>query len=264
MLVDSLLKKESVAFDTETTSLDAISAELVGMSFSYAAGKAYYVAVPEEKQAAQGIVDLFKPFFENEKIEKIGQNLKYDMTVLENYGVAVKGALFDTMLAHYLIQPDMRHNMDVLAETYLNYRPVSIETLIGKKGKSQGSMRNVEPEKVSEYAGEDADITFQLKQVFAPKLEETEVKDVFADIETPLVPVLADMEYAGVKIDVAGLNEYSATLQAEIDQLQEEITTLAGVAFNIGSPKQLGEVLFDKLKLVEKPKKTKTGSVCNG
>jgi DNA polymerase-1 len=264
MLVDSLLKKESVAFDTETTSLDAISAELVGMSFCYAAGKAYYVAVPEEKQAAQGIVDLFRPFFENEKIEKIGQNLKYDMTVLENYGVAVKGALFDTMLAHYLIQPDMRHNMDVLAETYLNYRPVSIETLIGKKGKSQRSMRDVEPEKVSEYAGEDADITFQLKQVFAPKLEETEVKDVFADIETPLVPVLADMEYAGVKIDVAGLNEYSATLQAEIDQLQEEITTLAGVAFNIGSPKQLGEVLFDKLKLVEKPKKTKTGQYATG
>jgi DNA polymerase-1 len=176
----------------------------------------------------------------------------------------VKGALFDTMLAHYLIQPDMRHNMDVLAETYLNYRPVSIETLIGKKGKNQGSMRDVEPEKVSEYAGEDADITFQLKQVFAPKLEETEVKDVFADIETPLVPVLADMEYAGVKIDVAGLNEYSATLQAEIDQLQEEITTLAGVAFNIGSPKQLGEVLFDKLKLVEKPKKTKTGQYATG
>jgi DNA polymerase-1 len=264
MLVDSLMKKESVAFDTETTSLYAISAELVGMSFSYAPGKAYYVAVPEEKQAAQGIIDLFKPFFEDEKIEKIGQNLKYDMTVLENYGVTVKGALFDTMLAHYLIQPDMRHNMDVLAETYLNYRPVSIETLIGKKGKNQGSMRDVEPEKVSEYAGEDADITFQLKQVFDPKLEETEVKSVFAEIETPLVPVLADMEYAGVKIDVEGLKACSKKLEEEINQLQEEITTLAGVEFNIGSPKQLGEVLFDKLKLVDKPKKTKTGQYATG
>lgn len=264
MLVAKLLKQKSVAFDTETTSVNAIEAELVGMSFSYAKGKAYYVAVPSEKQAAQGIVDLFKPFFEAEDIEKVGQNLKYDITVLEKYGVDVRGALFDTMLAHYLIQPDMRHNMDILAETYLNYSPVSIETLIGKKGKNQGSMRNADLDAVAEYAGEDADITMQLKQVFEPELKETGVQKVFAEIETPLVRVLADMEYAGVTIDVPGLAAYSKQLNDDLIRLEEEITQLAGTAFNIGSPKQLGEILFDKLKLVDKPKKTKTGQYATG
>ena len=264
MLVNKLLKQKSVAFDTETTSVDAIEAELVGMSFSYAKGKAYYVAVPKEKQAAQGIVDLFKPFFEAEQIEKVGQNLKYDITVLEKYGVDVKGAIFDTMLAHYLIQPDLRHNMDVLAETYLNYSPVSIETLIGKKGKNQGSMRDADLNAVAEYAGEDADVTMQLKQVFEPELKETGVQKVFSEIETPLVRVLADMEYAGVKIDVPGLEAYSKQLNDDLIRLEEEITDLAGTSFNIGSPKQLGEILFDKLKLIDKPKKTKTGQYATG
>lgn len=263
-LANTLCKQTSVAFDTETTDLNPLDAELVGMSFSYAAGKAYYVNMPENQQEAQGIVNLFKPFFEDENIEKVGQNLKYDMAVLQNYGVEVRGALFDTMLAHYLLQPDMRHNMDVLAETYLSYQTVHIEELIGKKGKNQGNMRDVAAEKVAEYAGEDADITFQLKQVFAPELIKTGTQKVFAEIEAPLVPVLADMEHCGVAIDVPGLHAYSKKLNEELLSLEAEITDLAGVAFNIGSPKQLGEVLFDKLKLVDKPKKTKTGQYATG
>ena len=264
LLMEKLMAQTSVAFDTETTSINAVVAELVGMSFSWSPGKAYYVAVPRDTQNAQGIIAIFKPFFANQSIEKIGQNLKYDITVLEKYGVEVKGDIFDTMLAHYLIQPDMRHNMDILAETYLNYTPVSIETLIGKKGKKQGSMRDVDPTKVAEYAGEDADITLKLKHVFAPKLKETNVEKVFSKIETPLVNVLADMEYAGVNIDVDGLEKYSKVLHEELLKLEDEITDLAGGPFNIGSPKQLGEVLFDKLKLVEKPKKTKTGQYATG
>ena len=184
--------------------------------------------------------------------------------MLEKYGVEVRGPIFDTMLAHYLIQPDMRHNMDILAETYLKYTPVSIETLIGKKGKNQGSMRDANPAEVAEYAGEDADITMQLKHVFEPKLKEIEVEKVFSEIETPLVPVLADMEYVGVNIDVPGLNAYSLQLNDELIKLEEEITALAGIPFNIGSPKQLGEVLFDHLKLIDKPKKTKTGQYATG
>jgi len=264
LFVSKLLKQASVAFDTETTSLNAMDAELVGMSFSYAAGKAYYISVPVNQQEAQGIVDIFKPFFLAENIEKVGQNLKYDITVLEKYGVHVKGAIFDTMLAHYLLQPDMRHNMDILAETYLNYKTVSIETLIGKKGKNQGSMRDADLAQVAEYAGEDADVTWQLKELFEPKLKETAVDKVFFEIESPLVNVLADMEFAGVKIDVEGLNKYSAELNEDILRLEDEITELAGTPFNIGSPKQLGEILFDRLKLVAKPKKTKTGQYATG
>ncbi len=264
LLVKKLLKQPSVAFDTETTSLNPLEAELVGISFSYAKGKAYYVAIPEDQQNAQSLVDIFKPFFSNNGIEKVGQNIKYDISVLEKYGVEVKGDIFDTMLAHYLLQPDMRHNMDILAETYLKYKPVSIESLIGKKGKNQGSMRDVSPDKIAEYAGEDADITWQLKTNFAPKLKDTHVADVFYKIESPLVPVLAAMELEGVKIDVDGLAKYSAELHEELLKLEDDITAIAGTSFNIGSPKQLGEVLFDRLKLVDKPKKTKTGQYATG
>lgn len=257
LLLEKLLKQESVCFDTETTSLDAIEAQLCGIAFSYSPGKAYYVSIEEGEE--QSIAREFKEFFENDRIEKIGQNLKYDISVMRKYGIDVKGPLFDTMLAHYLIQPDMRHNMDVLAETYLHYQPVSIETLIGKKGKNQKSMRDVPVEKVAEYAGEDADITFQLKQVFDSKLDEAEVKKVFQEIEVPLVPVLADMELEGINLDSEALKKLSKELENDIARLDKEIIDLAGEDFNIASPKQLGEILFGKLKLIDKPKKTKSG-----
>lgn len=264
LLVKKLLKQPSVAFDTETTGLDVMDAELVGLSFSYAAGKAYYVNMPKSQPETQILINIFKPFFLDENIEKVGQNLKFDITVLEKYGVVVQGAIFDTMLAHYLLQPDMRHNMDVLAETYLKYQPVSIETLIGKKGKNQKNMRDADPALIAEYAGEDADITWQLKETFLPKLAETEVDKVFYEIESPLVNVLADMEFAGVNIDVDGLKKYSAELHEDLLRLEDEILALAGTPFNIGSPKQMGEILFDKLKLLSKPKKTKTGQYATG
>lgn len=257
LLIENLMKQTSVCFDTETTSLETAEADLVGVAFSYALGIAYYVDVPEGK--AEEILEEFKPFFEREDVEIIGQNLKYDISILKNYGVEVKGKLFDTMLAHYLINADMRHNMDVLAETYLNYQPVSIETLIGKKGKKQGNMRDVEPEKVAQYAGEDADITFRLKQVFEPKLDEGKTKEVFDNIELPLVPVLSDMELSGVNLDTEALSKLSKELEGDIASLDKEIIELAGEEFNIASPKQLGEILFGKLKLLEKPKKTKSG-----
>ena len=257
LLLKNLLQQKSVCFDTETTSLDAIDAQLCGIAFSYKPGKAYYLAIAEgEEQLA---VDEFKAFFENEDIEKVGQNLKYDISVLHKYGIEVRGPLFDTMLAHYLIQPDMRHNMDVLAETYLHYQPVSIENLIGKKGKHQKSMRDVPPEKVAEYAGEDADVTLQLKHVFQPKLKESEVESVFQEIEVPLVPVLSEMELAGINLDSEALAKLSKGLESDIQRLDKEIIELAGEAFNIASPKQLGEILFGKLKLKDKPKKTKSG-----
>ncbi|MDX5405248.1 MAG: DNA polymerase I, partial [Bacteroidota bacterium] len=202
---------------------------------------------------------FFSDFFGSEEIEKVGQNLKYDITVLEKYGMEVKGPLFDTMLAHYLIEPDMRHNMDVLAESYLGYRTVPIEDLIGKKGKNQGNMRDVDPTKVAEYAGEDADITLQLKNDFGPKLEETGVKKVFHEIEAPLIPVLADMEVEGVRLDKGSLSQLSDELARDIEKLEKTIYEDAGETFNVSSPKQLGDILFDKLKLVDKPKKTKTG-----
>lgn len=259
LLCEKLMKQKAVCFDTETTSLNALEAELVGIAFSYDSGKAYYIPVPEDRNKAQAIVDQLKPFFESEKVEKIAQNLKYDMTVLKNYGVTIKGSLFDTMLAHYLLQPDMRHNMDILSETYLGYRPVSIETLIGKKGKAQKSMRDADVDQVTEYAGEDADITFQLYRKFEPGLAEGGVENVFRNIETPLVPVLASMEYEGIKVDVDALKKYSKELEKESEDLERSIIEDAGERFNIGSPRQLGEILFGKLQLLEKPKKTKSG-----
>jgi DNA polymerase-1 len=252
-----LAEQSSVAFDTETTSLDTLDAELVGMSFSPAKGKAYYVPVPTDRAAAQEMVDAFAPFWASAG-EKIGQNIKYDISVLMNYGVEVKGPLFDTMIAHYLIQPDMRHNMDILAETYLNYQCISIESLIGK-GKNQKNMRDLSPEEILDYAAEDADITFQLKEIFEPKLAETGVDKVFRNIEMPLVPVLARMEREGIRVDVGALQSYSGELEEVIMRLEEEIVELAGRPFNVGSPRQLGEVLFEDLKLSDKPKKTKTG-----
>lgn len=258
-LIKTLTASTEVCFDTETTSLDAIDAELVGMSFSIKQHEAFYVPVPNHRDEAQALVNEFKAIFENESITKIGQNIKYDYLVLQNYGVQVRGTLFDTMLAHYVIEPDGRHNMDILAENYLHYAPISIETLIGKKGKNQLSMRDVEVEKIAEYAAEDADITYRLKQALSPQLDEKEVRNVLEDIEAPLIPVLAGMEREGVRIDKGMLAEYSKELQGEIALLENRIYEMAGVKFNIASPKQLGEVLFEKLQLDPKAKKTKTG-----
>lgn len=263
-LAEYLGIQNEFCFDTETTSVEAVEAELVGMAFSYVAGEAYYVPVPEDSAKAQAIVDIFKPVLENRDILKIGQNIKYDIMVLRNYGVEVQGRLFDTMLAHYLIEPEGRHNMDVLAENYLNYSPVSIETLIGKKGSKQGSMRDAEIAKVVQYAGEDADITLQLKNVFEPMLKEKQVGTLFNDVEVPLVHVLADMEYEGVKVDVNTLSQLSVELDESSKQAEEEIYSIAGLKFNIASPKQLGAILFDQMRLVDKPKKTKTGQYATG
>ena len=256
-LAQILAQQPSVAFDTETTSLDTLDAELVGMSFSPAKGKAYYVPVPLDRAAAQEMVDAFTPFWASSG-EKIGQNIKYDISVLMNYGVELKGQLFDTMIAHYLIQPDMRHNMDILAETYLNYQCISIESLIGK-GRNQKNMRDLSPDEILDYAAEDADITYQLKEIFEPKLLETGVDKVFRNIEMPLVPVLARMEREGIRVDVGALHSFSGELGEVIVRLEEDIVELAGRPFNVGSPRQLGQVLFEDLKLSDKPKKTKTG-----
>jgi DNA polymerase-1 len=259
LFLQTLMKQSSVCFDTETTGLDPLAAELVGIAFCWEKSKGYYLPIPEDRGAAQTIVDQLKSFFESTDIEKIGQNLKYDIKVLDKYGVDVKGPLFDTMLAHYLINPDMRHNMDILAETYLNYTPQSIVELIGKKGKNQKSMRDIDVEKVKEYAVEDADVTFQLKQHFEPELKAANLEKLFGDIEIPLLQVLADMEIEGINLDEDYLSTLSRKLTEDIATLQENIYKEAGEEFNIGSPKQLGEILFGKLKLVEKPKKTKTG-----
>ncbi len=259
LFIPNLMKQTSVCFDTETTGLNPLTAELVGIAFSWEAGKGFYIPFPEDKDEAQELIEQLRPFFESETIEKIGQNLKYDIKVLHKYKVQVKGKCFDTMLAHYLINPDMRHNMDVLAETYLNYTPISITQLIGKKGKNQLSMRDVPLEKQTEYAVEDADVTFQLAQHFRPELAEAKTEGLFNDIEIPLLHVLADMELEGIKLDKAFLNSLSEDLNNDIEHLVVEIYKEAGQEFNIASPKQLGEILFDKMKLVEKPKKTKTG-----
>lgn len=258
--IRELMKQKVVCFDTETTSVDANSAELVGMSFSWKNGEAYYIPFPENENGTKFILKDFKDFFSDESILKIGHNLKYDITVLAWYGMEVKGRMFDTMLAHYLIQPDMKHSMDELAETYLNYRPISIETLIGKKGKNQGSMRDIAVEDAAPYACEDADITFRLYEKFAPEIEkEPGLKKLFYDIEMPLMPVLARMEFCGVKIDTDSLAEISQNLEAEALTLEKEIYEIAGSKFNLSSPKQLGIVLFEDLKISDKPKKTKTG-----
>ncbi len=265
LLLQNLQKQTSVCFDTETTGIDALHAELVGMSFSYEKGKAFYVPVPENQEEAKALVDKFVPFFENEDIEKIGQNLKYDLKILANYGVTVKGKLFDTMIAHYLINPDMRHNMDILAETYLKYSPKSIETLIGKKGKNQISMRDVPLEDIKEYAAEDADVTFQLKEIFTSELDKTETKKLFDEIEIPLVSVLAAMETEGIRLDVDFLSAMSKEMDIEIKSLEQQIYETAGEKFNLASPKQLGDILFDKMKIGgAKQKKTKTGQYATG
>lgn len=259
LFLKNLMQQSRVCFDTETTSLNPLEAELVGIAFSWEAAKGFYVPFPEAKDESQALIEQLRPFFEAEGIEKIGQNLKYDIKVLQKYKVAVKGKLFDTMLAHYLINPDMRHNMDVLSETYLNYTPISITELIGKKGKNQLSMREVPLDQQTEYAVEDADITFQLAQHFRPELAQANTEKLFNDIEIPLLRVLADMEMEGINLDKDFLNSLSKDLENDIEILVGKIYKEAGQEFNIASPKQLGEILFDKMKLVDKPKKTRTG-----
>ena len=265
LVMQNLLNQTSVCFDTETTGLDALHAELVGISFSYEKNKGFYVPFPENQEEAQTLAEKFKPFFESESIEKIGQNVKYDLKILSNYGINVKGKLFDTMLAHYLINPDMRHNMDILSETYLKYSPKSIESLIGKKGKNQSSMRDVSLEEIKEYAAEDADITWQLKQIFSPILQKAETKKLFDEIEIPLVPVLAAMEIEGINLDEDYLKKMAVEMQKDINALELKIYETAGTTFNLASPKQLGTILFDKLKIGgSKQKKTKTGQYATG
>jgi DNA polymerase-1 len=263
-LIGVLEKQESFCFDTETTGTDANYCELVGLSFAIKAGEAWYVPVPEDQEAVKAIVNEFKPVLENENIGKIGQNIKFDILMLKWYNVQVKGKLFDTMMAHYIIDPDTRHGMDILSENYLGYKPVSITSLIGPKGKNQGSMRDVDIEKIKEYAAEDADITLQLKSVFEPKLKEVQSEKLIHEIEHPLIYVLADIEFEGVKIDHFTLGEFSKELETDISKLEKTVYEKAGVRFNIASPKQLGEVLFEKLMLDPKAKKTKTGQYQTG
>jgi DNA polymerase-1 len=263
-LIQYLKKQSEFCFDTETTSLDAVEAELVGIAFSYYENEAYYVPIPAERVEAQKIINEFKEVLEDASIIKIGQNLKYDILVLKNYNIEVKGKIFDTMLAHYLIEPDKRHGMDILSENYLNYTPVSIEGLIGKKSGNQGTMRDVAIEKITEYAAEDADVTYKLKTIFAPLLKQNGLEKLFEEVENPLIEVLADMEYSGVKIDPEALKEFSGELAKEIIIAEKKIYEHAGVQFNIASPKQLGDVLFEKLKLDPKAKKTKTGQYATG
>ena len=263
-LIVELSKLKQFCFDTETTGLDTMTAELVGLSFSWEATEACYVPIPAEQTEAQLIIDEFKTLFANELIGKTGQNIKYDMNVLKNYGVAINGILFDTMIAHYLLQPDMRHGMDALAGSYLNYAPVSIETLIGKRGKNQISMRDVAVEKIMSYAAEDADITWQLQNIFSPLLKEANAQKLFDEVEMPLVPVLAAMEREGIAIDTETLKKYSTQLATEISVIELAIQNLAGTPFNISSPKQVGDILFEVLKISAKPKKTKTGQYATG
>ena len=259
LLLEKLLRQSSVCFDTETTGLNALQAELVGVAFSWEQKKGYYLALPEDRAAAQHIIEMFRPFFENDQIEKIGHNLKYDLKILLKYDLRVEGPIYDTMIAHYLINPDMRHNMNILAETYLNYSPQSITELIGKKGKSQGSMRDVPLDQQTQYAVEDADITLQLKYHFEKELAEAHTTELFKKVELPLVQVLTEMEVEGINLNVGFLNELSKTLTADIAVLEKNIFEEVGETFNIASPRQLGAILFEKLKLVNKPKKTKTG-----
>jgi DNA polymerase I len=257
-LIEKLRKSKSFCFDTETTGLNIHNSELVCISFAIKPHEGWCVVLPENYNDAIKIVNEFKPLFEDPAIEKTGQNLKFDITMLRYYDTEVKGPMFDTMLAHYLLEPDMRHNMDFLARSYLNYEPVSIESLIGKKGKNQGSMRTIDTEKLKEYACEDADITLQLRQALEPLLKDNESHDLFKEIEMPLVPVLASMETEGVKLDIETLKEFSRNLEHEIKELEKQVYEQAGESFNIASPKQLGEVLFDRLKISPRPKQTKT------
>ena len=258
-LCDYFLTNEILSLDTETTSVSSIDAELVGLSFAVKENEAFYVPVPSDRDEAMKIVALFKPVYENEEILKVGQNMKYDYQVLSKYGVTVKGKMFDTMLAHYVIQPELRHNMDYLAEIYLHYKTIHIDELIGPKGKTQKNMRDLTPEQVYEYAAEDADVTLKLKNKLEAELKKYGAEDLFYNIEMPLMPVLAEMEMNGVRLDTNSLSETSNVLTARMEEVEKEIYELAGEPFNIASPKQVGEVLFDKMKIVEKAKKTKTG-----
>ena len=258
-LFDFFITKQILCLDTETTSINPIDAELVGLSFSVEEGKAFYVAVPAEREKAERIVNIFKPIYESTEILKIGQNIKYDMEVLMNYGVRLAAPMFDTMLAHYVLQPELKHNMDILAETLLNYQTIHIDELIGPKGKSQKNMRDLSPADICDYAAEDADITLRLYNVLKPRLKEADVEDLFYNIEMPLVPVLAEMEMNGVLLDTNALAETSKVFTDRMTQIEKNIYELAGHQFNIASPKQVGEVLFGEMKIVDKPKKTKTG-----
>uniref|UniRef100_UPI00402979A0 DNA polymerase I n=1 Tax=Prevotella sp. TaxID=59823 RepID=UPI00402979A0 len=258
-LFDFFITKRILCLDTETTSINPIDAELVGLSFSVEEGKAFYVAIPAERKKAERIVNIFKPLYESTKILKIGQNIKYDMEVLMNYGVRLAAPMFDTMLAHYVLQPEQKHNMDILAETLLNYQTIHIDELIGPKGKSQKNMRDISPADICDYAAEDADITLRLYNVLKPRLKEADVEDLFYNIEMPLVPVLAEMEMNGVLLDTNALAETSKVFTDRMTQIEKNIYELAGHQFNIASPKQVGEVLFGEMKIVDKPKKTKTG-----
>ena len=258
-LFDFFVTKQILSIDTETTSINPVDAELVGLSFAVEEGKAFYVAIPAEREKAQTIVNIFKPLYESTEILKIGQNIKYDMEVLMNYGVRLASPMFDTMIAHYVLQPEQKHNMDILAETLLGYQTVHIDELIGPKGKGQKNMRDLSPADICDYAAEDADVTLRLYNVLKPRLKETGVDDLFYNIEMPLVPVLAEMEMNGVLLDTKALAETSRTLTDRMKQIEQNIYKLAGHEFNIASPKQVGEVLFGEMKIVDKPKKTKTG-----
>lgn len=258
-LIAKILARDFCSFDTETTGVDPTASELVGMSFAFVEGEAYYVPVDTKFEEAKKQVELFRPFFENEKITKIGQNIKYDIIILKQYGIEIKGKLFDTMIAHYLMNPELRHNMDYLAETYLNYRTIHIDELIGARGKNQLNMRQLRPEQICDYACEDADVTLKLKNIFEKAIEKQDYSKLLYDIEFPLIYVLADMEYTGVKLDTGALAESSRVLTGEMNEIEKEIYRLAGMELNINSAKQVGEVLFDRLKIVDKPKKTKTG-----
>ena len=263
-LIAKLTGEQQISFDTETTSIDANAAELVGLSFCLTPGEGYYVPCPEDKVACTLLVGMFQPLFNDESKTWVGQNIKYDMLVLKWYGFELKGQVFDTMLAHYVIDPDGKRNMDALSAKYLGYQPVSITELIGKKGKGQGTMRDVELDKIKEYAAEDADITLQLKNVFLPQLKTKEVERVFYEVENPLVKVLTDMEFEGIRVDEGFLKEYSKQLEIEAKISEENVYSIAGLRFNLASPKQLGEVLFEKLKLDPKARKTKTGQYATG
>ena len=258
-IIQKLLTSKILSLDTETTGTEPMDAELVGMSFSIAENEAFYVPVPSDQDKALKIVNEFRPVFENENSLKVGQNIKYDMIVLQNYGAVVKGPLFDTMIAHYVLQPELRHGMDYLAEIYLHYQTIHIDELIGPKGKNQKNMRDLDPKDVYLYACEDADITLKLKNVLEKELKENDAERLFYDIEMPLVPVLVNIERNGVLLDTEALQQSSAHFTAQMEQIEKEIYELAGETFNIASPKQVGEVLFDKLKIIEKAKKTKTG-----
>jgi len=257
-LIQSLEKTREFCFDTETTSTDPHHAELVGIAFSFESNESYYVPFPSDKKVANSLMEEFKPAFENDKVQKIGQNIKYDVIVVQKYGVTVKGTFFDTMIAHYLLEPEQRHNLDYLSEKYLHYKPISIETLIGKKGKNQKSMRSIPDEEVYSYACEDADLTMQLKVLLEADLKKHHLWKLAEKIEMPLIKVLLDMELNGVSINTEALDQFAVELKKELDQLEKEIHEMAGVEFNVGSPKQLGEVLFERMKIVDKPKKTKT------